>query len=378
MSQIIHNPENVFYYILIHYVFLKIIARIKLLILLHLILLIQGCSQIYDPELEKENATIVIEALITNYPGESYVNVFKTVTFNSADSKINISDAIVEIIESSDKVFRLQYNENGEYKNNEFSGQPGYSYLLRVTSSDNEIYESSTEIMNDTYKQDSIYAFNQYKYTYHTEPNGKIVENRETGIETFVNLKSNDRTKPRCRYKIYVTGLYSYLTPGIIAHRVYGWKTFDITNNSLNITHDIKGAKPGEVKNHVAGFFTTDIKAYCPIERRDLALMGFLFKLKKYNLSENAYKYYINVENQLNSSQKLFDPLPSQLIGNIKCVNKNNKLVLGIFDVSSREDLFYDLYPGNQIRIFQVDSFQYLTNEGEKVDTTPPFWLPPR
>lgn len=378
MSQIIQNSEGVLYSILIQYGFFKKSFLVKLLILLQWILLIQGCSQIYDPALEEGKSTIVIESLVTNYPGESYVRVFKTVPFDSADSKIRISDATVEIIENSQKVIRLQYNENGEYKNNELTGQIGYSYLLRVITSDNEIYESSTEIMIDAYNQDSMYAVNQRKYTYQTEPNGKLIENRETGIETFVNLKSKDKANPRCRYKLYVTGLYSYLTPGLIAFRIYGWKTLDINGNNLNITHEIKGAKPGEIKNHTTGFFTTNIKAYNPIERRDLELRGFLFKLKKYSLTENAYKYYVNVENQLNSSQKLFDPLPSQLIGNIRCVSQNSRLALGIFDVSSREDLFYNLYTGNQIRIFQVDSFPNFSDEGEMIDSLPSFWPPPR
>lgn len=342
-----------------------------------LFFIFQSCSQIYDPALDRSNNIFVIEGLVSDFPGESYVKIFKTVPFDSIDSKIPITNARVEIIEDSDKVFFLTPFEDGVYKNEQLIGRINSSYTLTVITSDNEIYRSSPERMSETNKQDTIYAYNQQNVTYHVESSGKLIENKETGVMTFVNLRNHEGKAPMCRYKIIVTGLYSYLEEGLLPNRIYGWKTFDMTNSSLNITYEVKGAKPGECKNHEVGFFSTNLKIYLPIDKRAEVLMGFLVKLNKYTLTKNAYNYYINLQEQLKASQKLFDPLPSQLVGNIKCITNSNKPVFGIFDVSSREDLYYDYYIGNQIRVVEVDSFPNFTNEGEFLNP-PPFWPPPR
>ena len=52
-------------------------------------------------------------------------------------------------------------------------------------------------------------------------------------------------------------------------------------------------------------------------------------------MNENSFKFYQDANSQLAASGKIFDPVASQLSGNMKCINNPSKIVLGLFEVSS-------------------------------------------
>jgi hypothetical protein len=71
---------------------------------------------------------------------------------------------------------------------------------------------------------------------------------------------------------------------------------------------------------------------------------GLLFKLEQLSISDNAYSFWRDAELQLEAEGKLFDPVATQLKGNIRCVTDSLKDVIGIFnasDVSEKYAYFY-------------------------------------
>jgi len=89
---------------------------------------------------------------------------------------------------------------------------------------------------------------------------------------------------------------------------------------------------------------------------------GLLFKLNQYSLSPDVYRFYNDVENQLEASGRMFDPANPQIRGNITCVNDSSKIILGVFsarDVSVRYAYFY-LNRRNQTYSRKLDSFPEL------------------
>jgi hypothetical protein len=152
---------------------------------------------------------------------------------------------------------------------------------------------------------------------------------------------------------------------------VYAWKGLDITNNNINITSSIKGAKPGEVNNHKLGFFGSRSN-YFEVYG-NVTIKGYLITLTKYNLTNHAFNYYTDLNNQLSSSQRLFDPVASQVKGNIRNITQIDRPVLGIFDVCFKEQFFYFYTYGKSIIITPKSGFPGLTPEGY-IRTIPDFW----
>jgi hypothetical protein len=57
--------------------------------------------------------------------------------------------------------------------------------------------------------------------------------------------------------------------------------------------------------------------------------------LNQYTLNNETFLYYKNLNEQIQSEGKLFDPVAAQLTGNIKCISDPEKRAIGFFEASS-------------------------------------------
>jgi hypothetical protein len=71
---------------------------------------------------------------------------------------------------------------------------------------------------------------------------------------------------------------------------------------------------------------------------------GWVLTCHAYSISEQTYLYYKRVEEFFVQDYKLFDPVPTQIIGNIRCLTDTNEIVLGNFEVVSGRKKYYGLY----------------------------------
>lgn len=344
----------------------------SILVLPILIVLFQSCSQIFDPDVSSTESNLIIEGLFTNIKGESYVKISKSTPFDSCDYNSILPEDFVQIVDNNGEDFIFTYQNNNTYVNIDAFGEIGKTYFLRVITSNGEIYGSAPETMIAPFTQDSIYARAQTQVLYETNPYGKLIEHTIYGLSTFVNLKGGSDLFPRCRYSTIVTLLYTYQPEGSFASIVYGWKSLDITGHNFNITKITNGAKTGEIKNHNIGFWGSSINFF--ELHGNKMIKGYFIHTTKFNLNQHAFDYYTNITFQLSGSQRLFDPAPSQLKGNIECISHPNTKVFGIFDVSSEERRFYYLNKENSLRVTLIPDLNGLTPEGESVDGIPTFW----
>ena len=63
-----------------------------------------------------------------------------------------------------------------------------------------------------------------------------------------------------------------------------------------------------------------------------------------YSIEEKAFKYWENIKKQIYAEGKLFDPLATQVCGNIKCISDPSRLVLGYFSTSSGSNYSFYAY----------------------------------
>jgi hypothetical protein len=71
---------------------------------------------------------------------------------------------------------------------------------------------------------------------------------------------------------------------------------------------------------------------------------GMYFKLEQRSISADAYLFWNGVQKQLEANGKFFDPVASQIEGNIKCTNDPNSKALGVFYAYDQSEKCIFLY----------------------------------
>lgn len=343
----------------------------KIFIYTLFLLMLLGCKQVYEPDINNTHTAVVIEGLITDNPGQASVKLSRAVSFDSTDSRVFINDANVSIVDDLNTIISLSNTGHGIYSDPYFAGTPGRSYKLNVITPEGDVYESDMQSMVKPFKQDSIYANYTTKSVLRANTYGDYYETQTKGLETYVDLSSGSNELPKCRYISYVTVLYTYEIDNKPPLTVYCWKTFT-PNNQLNVTSAKFDKIQGRINQHSLCFFSNVLSLYD--SREDLKLEGWLLTLVKYNLNKESQHYYAGIQNQLMASGRVFDPLPSQLKGNIKCKSDPKKLVFGFFDVSAIEKLYFRYNIDETISLTQKDDFPGFTSDGESANVAPPFW----
>lgn len=333
---------------------------------------IAGCREIYTPDIQSDNVTLVVEALLTDLSGITTVKLTRAVPYDSSFSYIPEKNAHIFIKDNLGNLFVFNEKGGGVYENSEITGYPGRTYILSIETANEDLYESSPQTMSFPFKQDSIYAEEIVKTTYIPDAYGKFIENRQKGIETYVDLSSGSDNFPKCRYDLAITVLYSYVVLSYPTYIVNCWRTY--RPGTISISSSKFNKVSGTTSKQPILFFSNKPQSYDNREE-PLMLNGFLLSVVKYNMSVEVFGIYTKIVSQSTASGKLFDPLPSQISSNIKCKNHPGNIVLGFFEVSSAE-IMYFRYNINRfpMTITRKDSFPDFTYEGELERLYPKFW----
>lgn len=344
----------------------------KYFIYIFLLVLI-SCKEVYEPDINNEQSALVIQGLMTNIEGQLSVRIYKAVPYDSTDNTIPVKGASVYVYDDLWNMNMLIDNGFGVYVNNSTRCEPGRSYFLKVVTSDGSIYQSSLQTLPQPFKQDSIYAENILKTSFSPDAYGNYFKTQTRGIETYVDLSSNSNVFPKVRYDVRATIMYTYIPPQVIMPPThYCWKTFN-PNLSTNITSTRFDKVIGVVNKHAISFFSGNVSLYD--DRENIALAGWLLTITKYSQSNEAHQFYLKMKSQLEASGKIFDPVPAQIIGNMKCINYPEKLVLGFFEVSYAEKLYYRYNLTKEpFSLIKKDNFPGFSNEGEVLNVPPLFW----
>jgi hypothetical protein len=337
-------------------------------------ILFLSCKEVYEPDTENGNTALVIQGLMTNIPGQLAVRITKAVPYDSANSYLAVRNANVFVYDDLGNMVMLTDNGSGLYENASAKCESGRKYFLKVSAPDGNIYESIIQSLPQKISQDSIYAGNVVRNIYVPDASGDYFKTQAKGMETFADLNSNSSEFPKVRYDVRYTVLYVFVPPGMPdPPTYYCWRTFN-ANSSINITSSKFEKTVGLVTKHNLAFFRTNMYEYD--QREGAFLAGWLLHVKKYSLNTDAHQFYLKAKSQLEASGKIFDPVPSQILGNIKCVTDPKKLVFGFFEISYAEQLYYRYDIGKApIGLIEKDGFPEFTNEGESEDIAPAFWF---
>jgi hypothetical protein len=338
-----------------------------------------GCREIYEPALENSDNILVIEALMTNVQEEYFVKLSLTSLFNSAESENPVSGATVWVADLTDN--SIQYYTESKAGYYSFlpdagsEGVVGHIYKLFITTRDGEKYESSPETLHAPVRVDSLYGLikNRAVLT-ETTDDGSVLYQTQPYIDLVTDVRSNSSQPSKVRFKA------DWLFEMIDTHNdvfgpppppTYRWIFYRDSPICLSDATENQTKKEQFAGSLLVG--------YLRLLYSKFYLTYVVLSMNFYTLNEDSFIEYSTMKEQLDANNALFDPITTQIGGNISCTTNPEKAAIGLFEVSSHIRILYfvsqfgDNNPS--IESARLPHILPSTDEGASEGIPPDWWI---
>ena len=301
----------------------------KIFYLVVFVAIASGCKKLYEPNIgSPATGYLVVEGFINSGVDISTITLTRTTKLMDSVSVAYERNAQVSIESNNNESFPLTEGVNGSYTSGLLHLNPNSKYRVRI------ITQGGKEYLSD---------FSPVKYT---PPIDSITWQMENdGVQIYVNTHDDQNNTKYYRWAYsetwefhsrYLKTLYYIIDPvtqqaiGIVSGSadttIYKcWKT----QNSTNI---ISGSteKLSVDKIHLP-------VRYVEPQSDELTVLYYI-QLKQYALSHDAYLFYQKMKKNTEQLGSIFDPMPSELRGNIHCVNDPDEIVIGYVEPSQKQE----------------------------------------
>lgn len=301
---------------------------------LFLVFLLATCIEPYKPKLEEYNSLLVVEGMITNANTSNTIRLSRSFQ-NENTSQTAINDASVSISDDGGSIFMLKSKGNGIYKTDSllFTGVVGRTYVLHITTIEDEEYESSPVLMQPVPEIDSIYFKKDQKL---------INNNSETceGITIYLDSKTGDRGK-----------YYRWSYDETWKFRVPYPKVFDYVHTAdpdLPRFDQLKDPKETcwkksksdgiflrSVRDDESGMIEKQPVCFIASGESDRLMVQYSILVKQYSISKDEFEFWNNLKKVNNAGSDIFARVPFSVTSNIHCITNPGAKVLGFFQVSA-------------------------------------------
>jgi hypothetical protein len=333
-------------------------AAIILLLSFLLLYLIIACQDVYTHDVLDDSKIIpVVEGAIHSGRGPHHLSLHYARPYNT-DRYTHISGAVVTVVDNFGNTFSFDDTGTGRYlcPKGRLYVHIGRSYYLHVELPDGTILESDPAVVPGTLRIERIFNERETREIIERTLDNEIKIRNENGIASYIVIDPDYPEKTFYRVlAFYLEHLYYYnvglsyeyidnVEWAIYNHSVYNCMVPIYENFLPKIGVFDPEASENEFARTKLCYFLPDTRT---LANDTLQALGKYLTIKLYNISHDTYNYISAINDQLGSTAHLFDPIPTQIIGNMHCVNYPEQEVLGMFEVSS----LYDFVP------YEVDTF---------------------
>ena len=352
-----------------------------------------ACTELYKADIDSDQQVLIIDGFLGNTAGNNYVILSRSLPFDSTGIRKKITGARVLLTDNAGNNIPFKEASSGIYKptNTLFAGEINKTYTLTVETPDKQLYVSSPQKMlpqlnpnkvSGGYAKDVFLVKNVF---------GQISKREDDICEVYYDFKNSGGEIPRFRFtssQIVEYAIFKEVMPpkgDISGYMFYCW--FVENDNNLIFTNEKYKTSADEIKNQMVCSTTADKRILVPdmsiktLFYRDTLMDWYesnrIIRVNQYRLNPDSYIWYKGIESQSAVEGKMFDPLATQLYGNIFCKTDPEKLVLGFFEVSSVSTFSWAISrngPGTPIVIRSVPNV-YPSPNGFTINVTPTFWI---
>jgi hypothetical protein len=312
-----------------------------------------GCIEPFDVSYDINTSDIVITGIITDKePARVQVTKPAPSPFTANINIAKVSGALVTLLDNLGNVDSLSEVSEGVYLG-KVKGVVGRNYHIRVMLPDEQIIESIPQLLKPCPSIDNLTI-------------EQVSESKSVGSQTIavsglnLNLYMNrDDT---------VSGFYKWKTKG--TYKIYSAYDFFKEEPPCYVTlEDDLSVVLGESIANDADLIVQNIRFLVP---NSTFAEGQSIEVSQYSMTESAYDYWRKIDEQQKNIGSIFDPPPTQIVGNLFHQTNQEAVVMGFFEVSSvkKKRIFVDR--------LDFPSFTVSTDLGINSRCfAPPGWLGP-
>lgn len=303
--------------------------RIKYCLFPLLILVLHGCIEPYEAEIDEDHDLISFEASLIKGEDEQVLNISSTSQLGKPEWK-PVSGCMALIVDDLDHIYNYIEEDPGIYRLHIPDEELKFdrSYKLQVITAEGDIYESNWERIEKGSCIDAIY--------YQTEDQfDNIKQEVMHGIQFYIDIKASDTLSRFYRWKLTETYEFTSIAP--ITYYLTGdpsaplvslddewkyhrcWMTRDINEFFLSST------------NHLSLNEKIQIPLYYVASNTERLQIKYSLLVRQFPLSSEAYTYWEKARFETKESGGLYTRQPSQPICNIKNADNEDEIVLGYF-----------------------------------------------
>lgn len=294
---------------------------------------ITACVERYYPEEDElKTGTLVINAHLTDQPGEQVIEISRSVglTFPSFSPQ---SGSFAELIREDGELRIFSEFKPGYYKADLDASflQTGSSYMLLVMNSDGQVYESGFDKLRPVPAIDSLY--------YEVEHTSFASEDDSTsGIRFFVDFTYDDEAYEYIRWDLTETyEFHNAAMEGFFIDVDFRMKELPDTSNYrvCYITNELSSIHSMALGILDFGMYIRKPFTFVPnIQQEQKLHHKYSLLVKQYSLGEEAFHYWNELKKTSQEQGFLFDRQPALLKSNIHNVNDEDEIVLGFFSMA--------------------------------------------
>jgi hypothetical protein len=339
-----------------------------------LVILFASCEEFYTPKIDTIDGQLVVDAQITNDASQNYVRLTKTSAFYSTQPATPITGAKVELVQISGPTTTAYESGSGNFY---FNTTPviGKKYKLRITILQ-DIYESDIVTMPPLPALSNFYTAHKVEKQYRTNSTGTPSEYIFEGREVYVDVPV---TSSLSNYRFVSRSVMEWVyTPPEVAGppppQVFGWNSFFYTSE-FNIAGPKIYSQTGKIEQHP--LFTLSYRIADYLQTDTVVQKGWILIIDEFGTSAGSYDFHTKLNSQFAADGSLFDPVQTQIFGNITCKNDPSKIVFGYFDLNSYRQYRYFITLGGPSFSSvprEINKYPTISDAGRTKGFTPSWW----
>lgn len=289
------------------------------LLILFVMLVVFGCKDKYDIQLKDiDKSLLVVEGVLTAGQDSTIITLSRTLKVNDKAGFKPVLSAVLTVEEKNGRTFSLKEIGSGRYASSALGLSTGNDYRLRIRTADNKEYLSDYVVAKQTPPIDSI-----------------TWEKNLDGLLVYAN--THDATNSTKYYKWDYDETWEIRSHYMSQYEYIGGTTIIQTTNPFNY-RCWKYASSNTINIASTAQLTSDVVSEAPIQfipnNSDKLSVRYSILVKQQSLTKEAYEYLKLMKKNTESIGSIFDPLPSELKGNIHCISNPEEGVIGYLTAS--------------------------------------------
>ena len=346
---------------------------VKLVCTLVLVIFLSSCEEVYHPAIKTAGGQLVVEALITNDSTQNFVHLTRTAGFYSVSTSQIVTGAVVKLVDSNGIILSGVESTSGMFGFKK-TPQVGQRYKLQILTQ-GDLYESETVTMPPVPTIDNFYSARVDKKEYVTNASGVPVATTVTGQELYLDAPVTAACS-NYRFDFRAVMEWVYVVPNTpIPPSIFGWQSL-LNNNTYNIAGPKKFSQSGKIEKQLLMMLPYNTYGLIQV---GASVAGWILILHQYGTTQGSYDYHEMLNNQLTAQGSLFDPVQTQIYGNITCKTDSSKIAYGYFDLNSTTQYRYYINfsttdPTIGVTIRAIANSPDIPDNGKLVNQHPAWW----